>query len=103
MEQGRKVKGGGPAEAWDLAAAKEKERAVAKGAAKAGVRDVAEGLLRDKDSVEEKINKQRRFVFINQRNCCFSEQKEHYDARWRSNRSDGNGTNDGTRCWLLRR
>ena len=69
MERGREVKGGGPAEAWDLAAAKEKERAVAKGVAKAGVRDVAEGLLRDKDSVGEKINKQRRFVFINQKNC----------------------------------
>jgi hypothetical protein len=68
MERGREVKGRVLAEAWELAAAGEKERAAAKGAAKAGVRDVAEGPVRDRDSAGEKNNKQRRFVFINQKN-----------------------------------
>jgi len=73
MERGREAKGRVPAEAWELAAAGQKERDAAKDAAKAGVRDVAEGPVRDGDSAGEKNNKQRRFVFINQKN--FSPEK----------------------------
>jgi hypothetical protein len=55
MENDREVKGRVPAEAWDLAAAEEKERAAAKDAKGAAtIRNVAEGPVRDRDSVGEK-------------------------------------------------
>ncbi len=100
MEQARKGKARGQAGAKDLAAVeKEKEKVAARAAVrekeKAAAGEKVKAAVRAKGKAVDKISR----LFDQD----FEERKELHNAKWRQNRSRGNGTHDRARSRLLRR